>query len=84
MSEHKVFTSWRAIRAQLLDDLASDSFRTMQSYAINSAGTGGARSVTYRSLAELKALIDWTDEEILKEEGPDYLARTYPRNMGRG
>jgi hypothetical protein len=78
------FSTWRDFKKRLLDDLIDPSFRRMTQYSINAAGTGGSRTVTYRSLGELKALIDWADLMIAKEEGPDYAGRTYAANGGRG
>lgn len=87
MAEIKTFISWRELKGQLLNDLSnyvgSGTFH-IQSYVINSSGTGGSRSVNYKTVSELKAMIAWVDEKIEEEEGRDYYARTYPRNRGRG
>ena len=78
-----VFTSWRALRRQLLDDLANPSFRRIGQYTVNAAGTGGSFSVSNRSLADVRAMLELCDEMIEREER-SYLRLTYPRNMGRG
>ena len=72
------FTTWRDLHNQLLNDLASGAFRTMQSYAV------AGRTVTYRSLAELKNIIEWVKSEAEKEEGQNYYGRTFAKNGGRG
>jgi hypothetical protein len=78
------FTSWADLRDRLRDDLASAAFRTMQSYTINASGSGGARTVTYRSLAELKHWLVWVEQMADIETGQTYAPRTYPKNKGRG
>jgi hypothetical protein len=83
MSE--AFTTWKALKQQILNDLVDPSFRKMGQYTINAAGTGGSRSVTYRSLEQLKSLLDWVEKEEAKEEGvPPYVGRAYAKNNGRG
>lgn len=82
MAENKVFTSWRDLHNQLLNDLASGAFRTMQSYSVS--GGGNSRQVTYRSLKDLRELIDWAAEEAAIEEGRGYQGRAYAKNGGRG
>jgi hypothetical protein len=84
MSEQKTFTSWRDLRARILDDLADPAYRKMGQYSITAGGTAGSRTVSYRSLTELKAMLDWVELQIQKEEGSDYEARTYAKNGGRG
>ena len=78
------FTSWRALKAQLLNDLADPTLRKMSQYSLNAAGTGGSRTITYRSLSELRELVKWCDDEIAKEEGRDWASRVYAVNRGRG
>jgi hypothetical protein len=78
------FTTWRELLDRLRDDLANPSFRTMQSYTINSAGTGGSRTIMYRSLKELRELIDWVEQQVVVEEGGARSFRSYAKNGGRG
>jgi hypothetical protein len=84
MSEAQAFTSWKDLYRQLLNDLASPSFRTMQSYTVSSGGAGGSRQVSYRSLSELKSLIDWVKIEMDEEQLGPYHGRTFAVNGGRG
>jgi hypothetical protein len=77
-----VFTSWQDLRQRIMDDLADGSFRRLSQYSINAAGTGGSRSVSYRTIADAKALLELCEQEILKETG--FIRRTYARNAGRG
>ena len=79
-----VFTTWRALYDQLLNDLASKAFRTMQSYTVNTGGIGGGRTVTYRGLAELLKFMEYAKEQAEIEEGMSYAGRTYAGNGGRG
>jgi hypothetical protein len=78
------FTTWADLLKQLYNDLASRSFRTMQSYSLASGGTAGSRTVTYRGLTELRELIEWVKAEALEEELGPYPGRTYAVNGGRG
>ena len=79
------FTSWRALRQQMLDDFAADpSFRKISQYSINAAGTGGSRTMMYRTLTEFKETLKWVEEMVVEEEGLDYATRTYAVNGGRG
>ena len=78
------FTSWRALHRQLLDDLASKSYRTMQGYTVTAGGAGGGRTVTYRGLAELMKLLEYVKEQAALEDGTAYAGRTYAANGGRG
>jgi hypothetical protein len=79
-----IFTTWSDLYNQLLNDLASPSFRTMQSYTVSAGGSAGTRQVTYRSLSELKALIDWVKAEAEEELLGPYHGRTLAANGGRG
>ncbi len=83
MAESGAFTTWRDLVNQLKSDLAGRAFRTMQSYSLT-AGGGGSRTVSYRSLKELKDLLTWAEEEADKDEGAMYAGRTYAANRGRG
>jgi hypothetical protein len=78
------FTSWTDLYYQLLEDLANPSFRKMQSYSVQTGGGSGSRNIAYRSLAELKAIIDWVKSEMVEEQLGPYKVRTLVRNMGRG
>lgn len=78
MAQNGVFTTWRDLVNQLKSDLANPAFRTMQSYSV------AGRVVTYRSLKDLRDLLDWAEEEAAKEEGTMYHGRTYAANRGRG
>lgn len=78
MAESGVFTTWRDLVNQLKSDLANRAFRTMQSYSV------AGRTVSYRSLKDLKDLLTWAEEEADKEEGSMYPGRTYAANRGRG
>lgn len=68
----------------MLNDLADPTLRKMSQYSLNAAGTGGSRTITYRSLGELRELVKWCDDEIAKEEGRDWPSRVYAVNRGRG
>jgi hypothetical protein len=72
------FTTWRDLLEQLKGDLANRAFRTMQSYSV------AGRTVTYRSLAELKSLLEWVEQQADEEDGLVYAGRTYAVNRGRG
>ena len=79
------FTSWRELRQAMLDGFAADpAFLRMSQYSINAAGTGGSRTVMYRTLAEFRETLKWVDEMVAREEGPDYEPRVYDQNAGRG
>ena len=78
MAATGAFTTWRDLVDQLKNDLANRAFRTMQSYSV------AGRQVSYRSLAELRSLLDWAEEEAEEEEGRVYAGRTYAVNRGRG
>lgn len=69
------FTSWLALKTQLLNDLASGSWKT-SSYKI------GAREMSYRSFGDFKAMLDFVDEHIAEEAGTVY-GRTHAKPMGR-
>jgi hypothetical protein len=84
MSETQGFTSWTDLKAQLLKDLADPSFRKMGQYSIASSGSGGSRSVSYRSLKDLLELLKVAELEVMKEVGADYHGRTNAANGGRG
>ena len=84
MPQDTAFTSWRVLHDQLLNDLASKSYRTMQSYTLQAGGAGGSRTVSYRSLAELLKLLEVVKAEMAIEEGTSYAGRTYASNGGRG
>jgi hypothetical protein len=77
------FTSWKDLKARLQQDLMDPSFRKMGQYSINAAGSGGSRTVSYRSIKDLTDLIKACDEFVLTEEGT-YSRRTYAGNHGRG
>lgn len=73
------FTSWAALREQLLDDLASGAWRTLASYSMS------GRTFTYRSLADFRELLAFVEAEMVKETGtPQFRRRTYARQGGRG
>jgi hypothetical protein len=76
------FTTWTELYEQLLNDLASRSFRTMQSYSMAAGGTAGSRTVTYRGLTELRQLMDWVKSEAMKEQF-GAVGRVYMTNGGR-
>ena len=79
------FTTWRELRRQMLHDFAADpSFRRISQYTISAAGTGGSRTLMYRSLTEFKEMLKFVDDMVMNEEGPDYIGRTYARDGGRG
>jgi hypothetical protein len=78
------FTSWRELRDQLLNDLSDPTFRKMTQYSINASGSGGSRTVSYRSHAEILQLLSYVDLMVEKEEGPTFVGRTYAKNGGRG
>lgn len=77
------FTSWRGLVEQLKADLFNPSFRKMQSYTL-SAGGGGSRTLSYRSLSDLMSLIKFAEDEMIKEEGLPYHRRTLAANGGGG
>ncbi|MDR2947169.1 MAG: hypothetical protein LBV79_10555 [Candidatus Adiutrix sp.] len=72
------FTTWRDLVEQLKCDLMSRAFRTMQSYSV------AGRQVSYRGVAELRALLEWAEERAAEEDGTGYVGRTYAVNGGRG
>ncbi|MDL2226556.1 hypothetical protein LJB86_02735 [Deltaproteobacteria bacterium OttesenSCG-928-M10] len=78
MAEGLFFSTWRELANQLKNDLANPAFRTMQSYSV------AGRVVTYRSLKDLRDLLDWAEEEAAKEEGTAFPRCVYAKNGGRG
>lgn len=69
------FTTWTALLAQLLDNLASANF-TAASYSI------AGRSVQYRTLDELRNTIEWVRTMAALESGTA-APRTYAGQGGR-
>lgn len=78
-----VFTSWSALKAQMLDDLASGNWRKVSGYSVSTAGS--SRSITYRSFAEFREILAWVTDQAAQESGvPAYHGRTYAADAGRG
>ena len=70
------FTTWSALYSQMLDDLASGSWRKMSGYSV------AGRSVSYRSFDEFKKLLDYVKSQADAEKG-SYQGRTLARPIGR-
>jgi hypothetical protein len=79
----ELFTTWADLLERLKDDLASRSFRTMQSYSVASGGSGGTRTVQYRGLSELRDLMKWVQAEAAEEANGPYPGRVCVANGGR-
>lgn len=78
-----VFTTWTALREQMLDDLASGNWRKVSSYSLSTAGA--SRAITYRSFAEFRDILAWVTDQAAQESGvPAYHGRTRAGQGGRG
>ena len=78
-----VFTSWTALREQMIDDLACGNWRKVSGYSLSTAGS--SRSITYRSFSEFREILAWVTDQAAVESGvPAYHGRTYAADGGRG
>ena len=78
-----VFTTWTALKGQMLEDLASGNWRKVSSYSLSTAGS--SRSITYRSFSEFREILAWVTDQAAVESGvPAYHGRTYAADGGRG
>ena len=68
------FTTWAALKTQILDDLAAGKWGT-KSYSV------GTRTVVFRDLVELTNTIRFIDEQIAKESQAD--GTSHPRTYGK-
>lgn len=70
---------WRTLYEQMLQDMASSTFRRMGSYAV------AGQTMSYRSLDEFRRLLAWVGVKADLEEGrAPYNARVAVANGGRG
>jgi hypothetical protein len=71
------FTTWAALREQMLDDLASGAWRTLSGYSLS------GRTFNYRSLKDFRELLAFVEAEAAKESGvPRFRRRTFARMGG--
>lgn len=70
---------WRTLHEQMLQDMASPTFRRMGSYSV------AGQTMSYRSLEEFRRLLAWVGAQAELEEGrAPYRARVPLANGGRG
>lgn len=75
------FTTWAALKEQLLNDIASGDWRTA-SYDVTNAG--GSHSLSYKSLKEVEEFYDFVERQAVKEAAAPASIRTRVRVMGGG
>jgi len=69
------FTSWSALKTQMLDDFASGDWSMLKSYSI------GTRQVTYRSFVEFKQQLEFVEAMAARESGQSF-GRVYAVSGG--
>lgn len=71
------FTTWTDLYNRMLDDMANDGWRTMQSYQV------GGRIITYRHYDGFMKMLKYVEQKAEAEAPPKYHGRTYAGQGGR-
>lgn len=71
------FTNWTDLLNQMLDDLASGSWRTAE-YEI------GSQRHKYVSISDFREALEWVEVRANRESGTAHPRRTYAKQGGRG